>query len=317
MTLFLRRLIGAAVALAAPALVLITYAALRDRLPDPLAIHWDLHGRVDNTASVAGFFTGTLIAAGVLALGSLAATYLAHSPIAGRMLGSLLTFGAWIAASGWAVTAAVSTGAAHAADVDMPWYLVALLIAAPILLGIVTWLVLPGTWQHPDAPTPGSTLTFAPGEAVVWVDHASMAWGRWVAAVAAVAAVVLFWIVRPASVPLAIVAVALTLTSELAVRVDARGVHTLWGPFGWPRSHISLGQISAARAERIEPLQWGGWGYRVSTRGVAAVIRRGPGLVISRAGRPDYAVTIPHAAAGADVLNALLARESAAADPSA
>jgi hypothetical protein len=193
----------------------------------------------------------------------------------------------------------------------MPWYLVVLLIVVPIVLGALAWLVLPGTWQHPDAPTPSSTLSFAPGEAVVWVDHASMAWGRWVAAAAAAAAVVMFWIARPATVPLAIVAVALTLTSELAVRIDARGVHTLWGPFGWPRKHIALQEISGARAEQIEPLQWGGWGYRVSTRGVAAVIRRGPGLVVSRSGRPDYAVTIPHAAAGADVLNALLAREHA------
>lgn len=314
MTLFLRRLVGAAVALAAPALVLITHAALRGRLPDPLPVHWDLHGRVDNTATIAGFFAGTLVAAGVLALASLAATYLAHSPIAGRMLASLLTFGAWVAAGTWVVTAAVSVGAAEAAVVDLQWYWVAVLIAGPTLVGIATWFVLPGSWQHPDAPAPSSTLSFAPGEAVVWVDHACMTWGRWVAAVVAVAAVVLFWVARPAAIPLAIVAVALALTSELAVRIDARGVHTLWGPFGWPRTHLSLPQITGARAEQIDPVRWGGWGYRVSTRGVAAVIRRGPGLVLSRAGRPDYAVTIPHAAAGADVLNALLARERARAD---
>src|SRR5690606_37397451 len=115
----------------------------------------------------------------------------------------------------------------------------------------------------------------------------------------------------PATIPLAIVSVALALISEVTVRIDARGVHTLWGPFGWPRPHIPLEQITAARAEHIRPLEWGGWGYRVSPRGIAAVIRRGPGLVISRSGRPDYAVTIPHAAVGADVLNALLTRERA------
>lgn len=312
MTTFPRRLLGGVLALAAPALVLITYAALRDRLPNPLPVHWGLHGEVDNTAGIGGFFAGTLVAALALALAALAATYLAHSPIAGRMLSALLTFGAWVAASTWTATVALSAGAARAADVAMPWYVVAPVIVGPVVLGLSAWAVLPGRWQHPDAPAIEPTLSFAPGEAVVWIDHAQAIWGRWVAAAAAVLAVVTFWIVRPLSIPLAIVAVAVALTSELAVRIDARGVHTLWGPFGWPRPRIPLEQITAARAEHINPVQWGGWGYRVSPRGVAAVIRRGPGLVISRAGRPDYAVTVPHAADGAQVLTALLARERAA-----
>lgn len=319
MTTFARRLAGTALALAAPALVLITFVMLHDRLPDPLAVHWDLRGRVDNTSSVGAFFAGTLIASAALALASMAATFLAHSPIAGRMVATLMTFGAWIAAIAWTATVAVSLGAAQAVDVRMPWYLVLLVIGGPILLGIVAWLVLPGEWRHPNAPmptgAPGSGLTFAPGEAVVWIDHAYAAWGRWAAAGAGAAAVVTFWIARPVTIPLAIVAVALALTCELAVRIDAGGMHTLWGPFGWPRPRIPLEQITAVRAEQISPLQWGGWGYRVSPRGVAAVIRSGPGLVISRVGRPDYAVTIPHAADGAEVLGALLARERAGHPP--
>jgi hypothetical protein len=308
MTLFLRRLIGAGVALAAPVLVLITYAALHDSLPDPLAVHWDLNGRVDNTAGLAAFFTGTLVAAAVLALGSLAATYLAHSPIAGRLLAALLSFGSWMAAATWTVTIASSAGVTRAADTDLRWYAVALMILAPLLLGLVAWLVLPGTWQHPDTPAPSSSIEFAPGESVVWIDRVGTPWVRQVSVIAAVTAVVMFWLAPPVTSPLAIVAVALALISDVTVRIDADGVHTLWGPFGWPRPRIPLQQITAARAEHIRPREWGGWGYRVSPRGVAAVIRRGPGLVVSRTGRPDYAVTIPHAAAGAEVLNALMVR---------
>lgn len=312
MTTLARRILGAALALAAPALVLISYAALSARLPDPLAVHWDVHGRVDNTAGVAAFFTGTLLVAAILALAAIAATLLAHSPIAGRMLATLLTFGAWVAASVWTATAAISVGVTHAVETPMPWYLIVLVIAVPAGVGALAWVVLPGDWQHPDAPArTASALHFAPGESVVWVDQAAMAWARWVAAAAALAAGVMLWILPPATIPLAIVAVALALTSELAVRIDARGVHTLWGPFGWPRPCVPLEQITAARCAEIRPIQWGGWGYRVSPRGVAAVIRRGPGLVISRAGKPDYAVTVPHAADGANVLNALLARARA------
>lgn len=309
MTTFARRALGAALALAAPALVLIVYAALHDRLPDPLAVHWDLHGRVDNTASIGAFFFGTLLAAAVLALAAAAVSLAARSPIAGRMLGALLTFGAWMAAATWTVTAVVSADVQRAADTDLRWYAVVLVVLGPILLGILAWLVLPGTWQHPDAPAPTSALSFAPGEAVVWVDRVGTPWVRQISAAAAVAAVVMFWVARPVTIPLGIVAVALALASEVTVRIDGRGVHTLWGPFGWPRQRVPLEIITAARVERIRPLEWGGWGYRVSPRGVAAVIRSGPGLVVSRSGRPDYAVTIPHADAGADVLNALITRE--------
>jgi hypothetical protein len=309
MTTLARRVLGAALALAAPALVLIAYAALRDRLPAPLAVHWDLHGRVDNTAGVGGFFLGTRLAAAVLALAAAAVSLGVRSPIAGRMLGALLTFGAWMAAATWTVTAAVSADVQRAADTDIRWYAVLFVVLGPILLGILAWLVLPGTWQHPDAPAPTTALSFAPGEAVVWVDRVGTPWVRQVSAAAAVAAVVLFWVARPVMIPLAIVAVVLALASEITVRIDGHGVHTLWGPFGWPRQRIPLELVTGARVERIRPLEWGGWGYRVSPRGVAAVIRSGPGLVVSRSGRPDYAVTIPHAAAGADVLNALIARE--------
>lgn len=312
MTTFLRRLSGGVVALIAPALAAGSYLATRDRLPDPLPVHWNLHGEVDNTAHIGGFFAATLVLSVLLALAVFAAIYLARTPIAGRMLAALLAFGAWIAAGVWVTTAVVSAGATSAQDVALSWYMVVPLVGVPLVAGLAVWAVLPGQWQHPAAPAaPSPGLVFAPGEAVVWVDHAHVVWTRWIAILAAAGAVLAFFLAPPATVPLAVASVALALISEIVVRIDARGVHTMWGPFGWPRSRIPLGQITSAHHEDIRPLQWGGWGYRVSPRGVAAVIRRGPGLVVSRSGKPDYAVTIPHAAAGADVLGALLARERA------
>ena len=313
MTTFLRRLLGGAIALAAPVLVLITYLALRARLPEPLPVHWGLHGEVNNTASIGGFFTATLVISAALALAALAAIYLAHTPIAGRMLAAMLVFGTWMAAGTWVATVAVSAGAARAQDVSLPWYAIVPVVAVPILLGIGAWWILPGEWQNSGVPAAApSGLVFAPGEAGVWIDHAHATWARWAAVVAALVAVALWWVAPPVVIPVGVVAVALAMTSELAVRIDARGVHTLWGPFGWPRPRIPLDIITAVCTEHINPMQWGGWGYRVSPRGVAAVIRSGPGLVISRTGRPDYAVTVPHAAEGVDVLNALLTRERAA-----
>lgn len=312
MTIILRRLAGTALSALAPIVVLISYLALHAAVPDPLPTHWGLHGGVNNTASVAGFFAATLVISAVLALGAAAAIWLAHSPLAGRTLAALLAFGAWITAAITLVTMVASHGASRAQDVAMPWYAIAAVIAVSTVLAAGMWWLLPGRWEPAEVTPAASRLTFAPGERVVWIGHQHSTLARVGSGVLALAGAILLWLQPVVSIPLFVVAVALAMTSELAVRIDERGVHTLWGPFGWPRPRIALGEIASAHAEQIEPMAWGGWGYRVSGRGVAAIIRRGPGLVIERTHRPTYAVTVPGADRGADVLNALLARERSA-----
>src|SRR5699024_8279550 len=141
-----------------------------------------------------------------------------------------------------------------------------------------SWMLLPANWQHALAPQPAreSTLAFAPGEQVVWIGHAHSSLMRTASWVAAVIGVVVLFLQVSIAIPVLVVALVFAMSCELGVLIDARGVHTLWGPFGWPRPRIALDNIAAASAEHINPVQWGGWGYRVSSRGVAAVVRRGP-----------------------------------------
>ena len=311
MTITVRRLLGTLLALLALIVVLIGYLALHAAVPDPLPTHWNINGEVNNTASVAAFFVSTLVVAAVLALGVAAAVWLTHSPMAGRMLAGLLTFGAWISAAVALATLVASHGARRAQDVAMPWYAIVGVVVVPILLAAGGWALLPGRWQPAEVVAATSSIRLAPGEKVVWIGHQHSTMMRIGSGVLAVVGAVLLWLQPVVSIPLFVVAVALAMTSGLAVRIDERGLHTLWGPFGWPRPRIPLADIAAARAEQIDPIAWGGWGYRVSSRGVAAVIRRGPGLVIDRTDKPAFAVTVTGADRGADVLNALLARARA------
>ncbi len=314
MTMVLRRLAATALPVVAPVAEIAAYLAVRSRLPDPLPVHWDLHGEVNNTAGTTAFITVTMIVSAALAVVAGLAIWFAHSPLAGRMLSALLTFGAWVCGGIAVSTVLLSDGAGQAADVAMPWFVVVGAIVVPAAAAIAVGALLPGGWQHPAAPhpTPESPLTFAPGESVVWLDHVHSSMLRWVGVLAALIGVVMLYVAPSVAIPLLIGAVVLVPVSDLAVRIDRRGVHTLWGPFGWPRSRIRLDEVVEARATEIIPMEWGGWGYRISSRGVAAVIRRGPGLVIERRDKPTYAVTVPHAQDGADVLNALLSRERAA-----
>ncbi len=153
-----------------------------------------------------------------------------------------------------------------------------------------------------------TVIQLAPDERATWISRAHSTGIRIAAATVAVVAVVLaFFVLVPAVVAFA-VAVLLAGSSELAVRVDRVGLHTLWGPMGWPRQVIRLDQIAQAHAELVNPMKWGGWGYRITGRGTAANIRTGPGIVVERTTGSSYVVTVDDAEEGADLLNALLIR---------
>jgi hypothetical protein len=91
------------------------------------------------------------------------------------------------------------------------------------------------------------------------------------------------------------------LLSSLEVRVEAERVVVAFGPFGWPRRTVALADVREVAAGQIEPMEWGGWGYRwnPSARATAAVIRRGPGIVLGLEDGRRFAVTVEDARAGA------------------
>lgn len=104
------------------------------------------------------------------------------------------------------------------------------------------------------------------------------------------------------------------LLSSLEVRVEPQRVVAAYGPFGWPRRSVDLADVREVSAAQIEPLQWGGWGYRWIpwAHASAAVIRRGPGIVLGLEDGRRFAVTVDDAHAGAVAVgHALEARRRA------
>lgn len=91
------------------------------------------------------------------------------------------------------------------------------------------------------------------------------------------------------------------LLSSLVVRVEGDRVVVAYGPFGWPRRVIALADVREVSAGQIEPMEWGGWGYRWIpwAKASAAVIRRGPGIVLGLEDGRRFAVTVGDARAGA------------------
>jgi len=111
----------------------------------------------------------------------------------------------------------------------------------------------------------------------------------------------------PAWVGWSVVAIALVvgiagwLLSSLVVRVEDERVVIAFGPFGWPRRVIALADIREVSAGQIEPMEWGGWGYRWIpwAKASAAVIRRGQGIILGLEDGRRFAVTVGDSRAGA------------------
>ena len=99
------------------------------------------------------------------------------------------------------------------------------------------------------------------------------------------------------------------LMSSLEVRVTDTQFVVAFGPVGRPRRTIALTDVRRADAVRIEPMEWGGLGYRwiPGAKASAAVIRTGPGIVLSLADGRRFAVTVDDAVAGAQATTDALA----------
>ena len=98
------------------------------------------------------------------------------------------------------------------------------------------------------------------------------------------------------------------LMSSLTVTVTDDRFIVGFGPARWPRRVIDLHDVTAVEVILLEPMQWGGWGYRWNpwAKATAAVIRKGPGIVLTMRDDRRFAVTVNDAdTGGAAVRDAL------------
>lgn len=281
------------------------------RLPDPIAIHWGLDGRPDGSAPLIvdvvlmGVLTALMTFLPLVAVlrgdRRTARTMLALSFSLGSLfvLLRLRTIGLNLDVEEWTEAGSLSL-------FDIALLLV--LVAPAALLG---WSL---GGRHPDLPrTQHAVLPQAlpPGGHLVWVGNQtwSVARGLGPALVATGGAVTAIRVAAETLViggTLVLVGGLIWWFTSITVAVGPSGLKVRFGPVGWPAIRVSLDEIERVEVEDVEPLSYGGWGYRVMPGVRAVVIRRGVGMRIVRRSRPDLVVTVDDAGTAAGVLVAHL-----------
>jgi hypothetical protein len=292
--------------------LLLTYA-VRDRLPERLAVHWGPGGQPDRFASLTeAAATATDMTAQLpLIFVVLGAAWhpSARGPLAGFggalavFLGGLL-FGSLTSQRPGEVAQAFPT----------TWLVPTLVLAAAV--GIALW-----RWGRLRPPALDGTVRRVPADAVrldvpdttrvAWTGHAALpnVGVLLIVLVALTPLVVVAVLGMPWLLLLAVAIVALlVLTGSARVVIDTQGLRVTSLFLTWSR--VPLERVALARTGTVSPLrEFGGYGWRIGRDGSRGfVTRSGEALVVERVGEPPVLVTVDDAGEAAAVLNTLASR---------
>jgi hypothetical protein len=301
-------------AVAVPAAMLVALVVIplpfAGDLPDPIATHWGSGGAPNGSMPTWGLVVLTAALFTLVWLVSLAAhrggTLLAPVAAVLYFLGGLLiavmvtTMLANRGAVSWTDAGGVGLGT------------VALVVGVGLVVGAVGWVLAGGRKKvFPEAESSRlPSIDLDADDVGVWMSSGVSLWVPILGLAGLVAAIV---IQGGTGVLLGAVGLVLLAVAAVRVVVGPEGVTIGLGWWGWPRRHIPLDEIARAEVLQVEPLSYGGWGYRIVTSQVltnarAIVVRRGPGIRLVRDDRPDLIVTVDDAERGAGLINELLSR---------
>jgi membrane protein YdbS with pleckstrin-like domain len=95
--------------------------------------------------------------------------------------------------------------------------------------------------------------------------------------------------------------------ARLRISVDWRGLKVTSWILGMSLKTIPLNRVESVQTARIEPLKWGGWGYRIRPGRSAIILRTGPGLVVTLTNGKQFALTLDAPETAAALLTTLSA----------
>ncbi|WP_067478623.1 DUF1648 domain-containing protein [Dietzia timorensis] len=101
--------------------------------------------------------------------------------------------------------------------------------------------------------------------------------------------------------------IAIPLIAYLRVRIDQTAVTWAFG-FGLPRGSIALSDIESVEVIDINPMDFGGWGYRLRAGTTGLIVRGGPGIRLNRTSGRSVVISLAEPNEAAETVRQLLAR---------
>ena len=298
-------------AVGVPFLIVVAFLVVWSRLPEPLATQWGWAGQPSDSMSrilCMALFVGIwLVVAGREALPVRSDEGEAQRPPPVTMLfllaAVLLTATAVIL---WANLDVTEWTAAR--RLPSPVFLPALFAIAMVGAGIGRWLERrDGT---PPSTTPSATVALGPQETAVWFGRAH----NYMLLVGMVGLAVFNWTrLGNSSMGYLFTALPLAIAAALSwVSVVIRDGKVVmgFGRWNWPKKEVRIGDIEGASSEYVQPMRYGGWGYRVcGSRCRAIVVRRGQALRLKMNNGSTLIVTVDDADEAAGLVNDLKTRQ--------
>lgn len=306
------RAIAAIAAMLIPlGVVLASFFLWRERLPAEIATHWSGAGVVDGVMTVPQFLTLALLMTGVPALlTAVAVLWPGASAHARRNTVVILGVVAGAGAASWltSVTATMQAGDPYQAALG-PWAVLSVVAAG---YGVIPYLLLPVPRLVPQDVD--DRIIVPPGTDIAWSRTVTATLFLWVAAALAIVGMVLY-LVKLAKgdgaealidvLGIVFAAVVVLFFSRFRVTADWRGLRVVSWLFRIPLKRIRLADIVAVEAGELRPMEWGGWGYRISSGRSALILRAGPGLIVTTTNQRQFAITLAEPDVPAAVLATL------------
>lgn len=285
--------------------------AWADRLPDPIATHWN--AGPDGATPVAVF------AVACLALGGVATALLAVTAVGALRRGRpvpRLTVGV---GAGLAALPPLTLLSVLVPNLDVPdWHaarsgaVVLLFLLGAVALGGVAAVVggLPGPAPEPSADRPSVGLR--PGQRAYWTGRAANPAMLWtLVLVPGGIALVPAGVQWPMALWIALVGAFVTaVTYRLKATVDANGVTIRFGLLGFPWRHLALDAIREATVRDLATFGDGGLGLRFNpvTGTTAYKVRGGPAMALALESGRTVLVSVDDPETGAGLVNDLIAQ---------
>ena len=212
-----------------------------------------------------------------------------------------------MSAAAWLISATVAQSPHHEIGTA------GLLAIAALLYGLPPFALVPRKLSATGADEP-VVLDVAPSETLAWSRTQTVPYFAWAAVVCGLASVAFGYVPMfltgtdasnlSTAIVASILAVAFYSGARIRVTVDLRGVRARSTTLGVRIISVRLEDTSSARMVVLEPLRWGGWGYRVGPKGRALVLRGGPAIVVTLDSGAKVAITTPEAEQAVKVLRA-------------